>query len=154
MEPLRQHLSGTHDYALQCPRAAPSAGVVTCTYHHCFKPVSQHRHYCQLPFSGRRMQLFLHFRLASHRVPVVVGHFAGGQHVARADRVRTHCGSVAVADEIHMIFDCLALHALRQQYAPLFCVNTNTMHEVLFFVQQDHMQAFKFVSSCLDFFQV
>ena len=31
---LRQHLGGTHDYALHCPRAAPFVGVVKCTYHH------------------------------------------------------------------------------------------------------------------------
>ena len=46
--------------------------------------------------------------------------FAGGQHVARAGRVCTHCGSVAVADGMHMVFECPALHALRQQYAPSF----------------------------------
>ncbi|DBB00242.1 TPA: hypothetical protein ACH3X1_014071 [Trebouxia sp. C0004] len=28
VEALRQHLGGTHDYALHCPRAAPSVGVV------------------------------------------------------------------------------------------------------------------------------
>ena len=31
---LREHLGGTHSHALHCPRAAPSAGVVSCTYHH------------------------------------------------------------------------------------------------------------------------
>ena len=31
---LRQHLGGTHDYALHCPRAAPFVGVGKCTYHH------------------------------------------------------------------------------------------------------------------------
>ena len=31
---LRQYLGGTHDYALHCPRAAPSVGVVACMYHH------------------------------------------------------------------------------------------------------------------------
>ena len=55
-EALRQHFGGTHDYALHCPRAAPSVGVVACTYHHWFRPFSQHRRYCQLPVSGRRMQ--------------------------------------------------------------------------------------------------
>jgi len=35
---LRQHLDGTHDYALHCPRAAPTVGVVACTYHHWFQP--------------------------------------------------------------------------------------------------------------------
>ena len=47
---LRQLLDGAHDYALHCPRAAPT-GVVAHTYHHCFQPFSQHRGYCQLPVS-------------------------------------------------------------------------------------------------------
>ena len=55
------------------------------------------------------MQRFLQFRLGSHQLPIVLGRFAGGQHVARANRVCTHCGSVAVADELHMIFECPAL---------------------------------------------
>ncbi len=68
------------------------------------------------------MQRFLQFRLGSHQLPIVLGRFAGGQHVARANRACTHCGSVAVADELHMIFECPALHgqAVRQRYAPLF----------------------------------
>jgi len=146
------HLDGTHDYALHCPRAAPTVGVVACTYHHWFKPFSRHRRYCQLPVSGRRMQRFLQFRLGSHQLQVVLGRFAGGRHVARASRVCTHCGGVAVADEMHMIFECPALHALRQQYAPLFSTNTDTMRS--FFAQQDHMQVFKFVLSCLDVLQI
>ena len=28
VEALRQHLGGTHDYALHCPAAAPTTGVV------------------------------------------------------------------------------------------------------------------------------
>ena len=94
-----QRLGSTNDYALHCPRAAPSVGVVACTYHHWFRPFSQHRRYCQLPVSGRRMQRFLQFRLGSHQLPIVLGCFAGGQHVARANRVCTHCVSVAVAEE-------------------------------------------------------
>ena len=149
VEALRQHLGGTHDYALHCPRAAPSVGVVACTYHHWFRPFSQHRRYCQLPVSGRRMQRFLQFRLGSHQLPIVLGRFAGA---VRASRVCTHCGSVAVADELHMIFECPALQAVRQRYASLFSANTDTMRS--FFAQQDHMQVFKFVLDCLDVFQI
>ena len=152
IEALRQHLGGTHDYALHCPRAAPSVGVVACTYHHWFRPFSRHRRYCQLPVSNTRMQRFLQFRLGSHQLPIVLGRFAGGQHVARANRVCTHCGSVAVADELHMIFECPALQAVRQRYAPLFSTDTNTMRS--FFAQQDHMQVFKFVLDCLDVFHI
>ncbi|DBA87967.1 TPA: hypothetical protein ACH3X1_004952 [Trebouxia sp. C0004] len=110
------------------------------------------RRYCQLPVSGRRMQRFLQFRLGSHQLPIILGRFAGDQHVARANRVCTHCGSVAVADELHMIFECPALQAVRRKYAPLFSTDTNTMRS--FFAQPDHMQVFKFVLDCINAFQI
>ncbi len=56
-----------------------------------------------IPVSGRRMQRFLQLRLGSHQLPGVLGCFAGGQHVARANRVCIRCVGVAVADEMHMI---------------------------------------------------
>ena len=34
-----------------------------------------------------------------HNFPVVLDRFAGAQHVARASRMCTRCGGVAVADE-------------------------------------------------------
>ena len=90
IELLRRHLRGTHAYEVHCPRTAPSVGVVSCTYHHWFKPYSKTRRYCQLPVSGRRMQRFLQFRLASHGLPIVTGRFSGEQHVDRARRVCVH----------------------------------------------------------------
>ena len=45
------------------------------------------------------MQRFMQFRLGSHRLPIVVDRFAGGQHVARADRVCTYSDGVAVAQK-------------------------------------------------------
>ena len=97
------------------------------------------------------MQRFLQFRLGSHQLPIVLGRFAG---VVRASRVCTHCGStsVAVADELHMIFECPALQAVRQRYASLVSANADTTRS--FFAQQDHMQVFKFVLDCLDVFQI
>ncbi len=44
---LRQPLHGTHD--LHCPSAAPTVGVISCTYHHWNRPFSKRRGYCQLP---------------------------------------------------------------------------------------------------------
>ena len=41
-----------------------------------FKPYSLHRRYCQLPFSGRRMQRFLQFRLGCHGLPIATGRLA------------------------------------------------------------------------------
>ena len=75
VEAMRQHLGGTHDYALHCPRAAPPVGVVACTYHHWLRTFGQHRRYCQLPVSGRRMRQFLQFRLGSHQLPMVLKRF-------------------------------------------------------------------------------
>ena len=152
-EALREHLCGTHSHALHCPRAAPSAGVVSCIYPHWFRPFSKRRRYCQLPVSGRRMQHFLQFRLASQNLPIVAGRFSGDQHVARSVRVCTHCGGIAVADELHMIHECPVHQPLRLQYAALFTPDTpNTIRS--FFAQQDHMQVFNFVLNCLDFLKL
>jgi len=40
---------------------------------------------------------------------------SGGQHVDRTDRVPSHCGGHAVADELHMVHEHSALQPLRQQ---------------------------------------
>ena len=60
VEALTGHLQGTGSDSLYCPHAAPTRGVVSCTYKQWFKPYSPRRRYCQLPVSGRRMQRFLH----------------------------------------------------------------------------------------------
>ena len=112
VEALRERLHGTPNYDMHCPRAAPSTRVVSCTFHHWFEHFSKRRRYCQLPVSGRRMQHFLQFRLGSHHLPIVASRFAGGQHVARTDRVCTHCGDVAVAHESHMMHERPVLQPL------------------------------------------
>jgi len=94
------------------------------------------------------MQRFLQFRLGSHTVPIVVGRFAGGQHAARANRVCTHCGGVAVAIDLHVMFEC----PLAQQYPPLFSTKTNIVLTgiILFFAARSHAG----ILSCLDFIHV
>ncbi len=72
--------------------------------------------------------------------------------MARADRVCSHCDGASVADELHLVFGCHALHPLRQQYAALFTPETDTMRS--FFGQQDRMQVFKFILDCLDFLKI
>jgi len=88
----------------------------------------------------------------NHSLPIVPGRLSGGQHVNRADRVCSHCGGHAVADELHMVHECSALQPLRQQYAALFTADTDTMRS--FFAQQDHMQVFNFILDCLDFLDI
>lgn len=49
----------------------------------------------------------------SHALPIVTGRFASGQHVDRSDRVCSHCAAGSVADELHVVFESLALRPLR-----------------------------------------
>ena len=58
-------------------------------------------------------------------LPIVVGRFAGGQHVARTDGVRTHCGGVAFADSSHKVHECPVLQPLARQYAALVSTDPN-----------------------------
>jgi len=89
IEVLRQHLRSIHDYTVLGPTE-----VVSCTYHHWYKPSSKHQY--QLPVFGRRVQRCPQNRLESHSLAIVhvVGRFANGHHVARADRVCMHCGAL------------------------------------------------------------
>ena len=128
VEALTERLHSTGSGNLYCLRAAPTQGVVSCTYEQWFEPYSLCRRHCQLPVSGRRMQQFLQFRLGCHGLPIATGRLASADHVDRANRVCLACNSGAVVDEKHMIFVCTALAPLRQQHADLFTPRANTMH--------------------------
>ena len=95
VEALTRRLQGTGSGSLYCPRAAPTQGVVSCTYEQWFEPYSPRRRYCQLPVSGRRMQRFLQFRLGCHGLPVAIGRLAGAGHVDWANRGWLACNSGA-----------------------------------------------------------
>ena len=90
--------------ALCCPRAAPTQGVVSCTYEQRSRPYSLRRRYCHLPVSGGRMRRFLRFKLGCHGLPIAAGRFAGAAHVDRAHRVCLSCNSGAVGDEKQLVF--------------------------------------------------
>ena len=53
---------------------------------------------------------------------------------------------------VHLTHPALQAVNRQLQYAPVFFTDTNTMRFV--FAQQDHMQVFKFVLSCLSVFQI
>ena len=152
LEALTARLQSTGSGSLYCPRAAPTQGVVSCTYEQWFKPYSPRRRYCQLLVSGRRMRRFLQFRLGCHGLPIATGRLAGAGHVGRADRVCLACNSGGVGDEKHMIFECAALAPLRQQHADLFTPRTGTMRS--FFAQQNHLGVLNYVIDCLDFMSI
>ena len=67
--------------------------------------------------------------------------------VPRQDRVCQLCGSGSLCDGKHVVFQCLALQELREQYAPLF-VGMSTMRQL--FWQDDLVSVAKFAHACLD----
>ena len=152
VEALTAHLQSTGSGSLYCPRAAPTQGVIACTYEQWFQPYSPRRRYCQLPVSGRRMQRLLQFRLGCHGLPIAIGRLAGAGRVDRANRVCLACNSGAIGDEKHMIFECAAIAPLRQQHADLFTPRTDTMRS--FFAQQDHLGFLNYVIDCLNFMNI
>ena len=121
---LHQDLRGDNAFELHCPRAAPSVGVVSCTYHQWFRPYSKRRRYCHLPVSGRRMQRFLHLVYMHCLLSPAI---TCGQHVDRADRICSHCGQGSLADELHVVHECPVLRPLTQQCVALFTPETDTM---------------------------
>ncbi len=82
---------------------------------------SKRRRYCHLPTSGRRI---FQFRPGSSALPIVTGR---RPHLDKADRLCSDCGPDSVADESHVVYECLALQHLRQQRATLFTPETETM---------------------------
>ena len=153
VEALTVRLQSTGSGSLHCPCAAPTQGVVSCTYEQWFKPYSPHtiRRYCQLPVSGRSMQRFLHFRLGCHGLPIATDLAVAG-HVDRDNRVCFACNSGAIGDEKQTIFECTALSPLRQQHADLFTPRTDIMRS--FLAQQDHLGVLKYVTDCLNFMNI
>ena len=149
---LTEQLQDVGGGALYCLCAAPTQGIVSCTYEQWFRPYSLHRPYCRMPVSGGRMRHFLRFRLACHGLSIAAGRFAGANQVDRAHRVCVSCNSGAVGDEKHLVFECAALASLRSRYASLFTSSKDTMRS--FFVQPDHMGVFHYVVDCLDFIKI
>ena len=146
---LKADLAGPAAVALYCPRQAPSAGVVCYTYAQWFQPFSARRRYCQLPVSGRNMQRFLQFRLGCHQLPIAAGRRSG---IARACRLCTLCGSGALGDEKHLVFECGALAGVRAKYPALFEACGHNMRA--FFAQHDHLGVFHYVIDCLNFMDI
>ena len=65
VEALTASLQSTGSDSLHCPQAAPTRGVVSCTYEQCLSLIAHiYRRYCQLPVSRRRMQRFCSLRWA------------------------------------------------------------------------------------------
>ena len=60
--------------------------------------------------------------------------------------------AIIVVGFLLLVFECPALALIRQNYAELFTLATDSMRS--FFAQDAHMQVFKFILDCLDFLHV
>ena len=72
--------------------------------------------------------------------------------VARACRLCTLCGSGALGDERHLVFECGALAGLRAKCAHLFEGCGRNMRA--FFAQRDYLGVFHYVIDCLNFMNI
>ena len=89
------------------PRTAPSKRAKLCTYFAWFLRPSQLKTvpYFELPMPISRVRLLMQFRMGSHALPVEQGRLAKPA-VPRHLRRCTLCGTRALGDERHFVFDC------------------------------------------------
>ena len=103
------------------PRTAPSKGVKLCAYHHWFGRPSNLRFepYYDLPMGFITLRALVRCRLGSHALPIEQGRFAR-LALLRHLRRCTVCGTHAVGDELHCVFDCPHFSDIRAQFPGLF----------------------------------
>ena len=98
------------------PRTAPSRRAKLCTYFAWFLRPSQLKTvpYFELPMPISRVRLLMQFRMGSHALPVEQGRLARPA-VPRHLRRCTLCGTRALGDERHFVFDCPHFAHVRRQ---------------------------------------
>ena len=110
------------------PRTAPSKRAKLCTYFAWFLRPSQLKTvpYFELPMPISRVQLLMQFRMGSHALPVEQGRLAKPA-VPRHLRRCTLCGTRALGDERHFVFDCPHFAHIRRQFRSLYQDADGTM---------------------------
>lgn len=133
-----------------CPRTCPSKNAQLCTYERWFaRPLglSKENLYLTLPVGGRRLRMFLRFRMGCHGLP----NDAGRQRkVPRHQRLCQRCALGEVGDEQHLIFACPAVQTVRTKYSWLF--RSAHMSMIDFMWQVDKLSVVKFVTECLELY--
>ena len=127
-----------------CPRTAPSARAKLCTYQRWFsRPANtSFEPYYNLPISISKLRLLAQFRMGSHLLPVEQGRFQRPR-VPRYLRRCTLCGTHALGDERHFVFECPSFQAIRSGFTDLFDAAGGAMRSLLW--QRDQ----KAVVDCL-----
>jgi hypothetical protein len=129
-----------------CPRTCPSANAQLCTYERWFAQPQTLRRVCpllQLPVSAGCLRTLLRFRMGCHGLPNDVGRRRG---IPRMQRSCTRCDMPGIADERHLIFECVAVQPVRDRFPTLFGEHITTMQAFMW--QDDAIQVAKFVQAC------
>ena len=129
-----------------CPRTCPSANAQLCTYERWFAQPQTLRPMCpllQLPVSAGCLRTLLRFRMGCHGLPNDVGRRRG---IPRMQRSCTRCAMPGIADERHLIFECVAFQPVRDRFPTLFGEHITTMQAFMW--QDDAVQVAKFVQAC------
>ena len=110
------------------PRTAPSRRAKLCTYFASFLRPSQLKTvpYFELLMPISRLQLLMQFRMGSHALPVEQGRLAEPA-VPGYLRCCTLCGTRALGDERHFVFDCPRFANIRRQFRSLYQDADGTM---------------------------
>ena len=82
--------------------------------------------YFELPMRISRVRLLMQFRMGSHALPVEQGRLAKPA-VPRHLRRCTLCGTRALGDERHFVFDCPHFAHIRRQFRSLYQDADGTM---------------------------
>ena len=85
--------------------------------------------------------------MGCHSLPIVTGRWEG---IPRADRICLLCrDSRALGDERHLLLECNALSAIRQEYADLLLSCRDSMQRLIW--HPDQILVFRYVRDCLRF---
>lgn len=133
-----------------CPRTCPSDGAASCKYIRWFS-CPQHQpapaSLYDLPASARKLQQLLRFRLGCHSgLPIVSGR---RRHVPREDRTCKRC-LCALGDEKHLVFECPALHDIRENFSFLYAADARTNMRI-FMNQPNQKGVLDFITTCFEF---
>jgi len=132
-----------------CPRTCQSEGAAKCTYRRWFARTPRQQERLQIfrqRHSPRQIGIYVRFRLGCSTLPVVMGRrYSTPRHLRHCQR----CGTAAVGDERHLVFECPAVQHIRDYHSDLFW-DGQSMRE--FVNQTDQAAVMNFIVACFDNF--
>ncbi len=140
--------AGRDSLAACDPRTAPSKGAKACTYQAWFaRPYwARGPHFWEASMSTPQRRAIMRLRLGSHELPVETGR-QQRPPLPRHERLCTACVAAAVGDERHMMMECEATAAVRENYADLFVQPHLSMQQLVWHPNRNRVVAF--ILDCL-----